>query len=66
MISSVALNVLLTVLFVATGGFALLRWAALRAGSAHGGDQVAELSHLLMSLVCWRMSWYSPASAWWC
>jgi hypothetical protein len=57
-ISSVPLSVLLTTLFAATGGYALLRWAALRSGlAAHGGDQVAELSHLVMSLAMLAMVW---------
>lgn len=51
MISSVLLSAVLTVAFVATGGYALVRWASLRAGLAgHAGDQIAELCHLLMSL----------------
>lgn len=61
MISSVPLSALLTVLYAATGGYALLRWAALRAGLAHAhgvyGDQVAELSHLVMSLAMLAMVW---------
>lgn len=58
MVSSVPLSALFTAVFTATGGLALLRWAALRAGLApHGGDQVAELSHLLMSLAMVAMVW---------
>lgn len=51
MISSILLSAFLTAAFVATGGYALLRWASLRAGVAgHHGDEIAELCHLLMSL----------------
>ncbi|WP_028936018.1 DUF5134 domain-containing protein [Pseudonocardia spinosispora] len=51
MISSILLSAFLTVAFLVTGGYALLRWASLRAGVAgHHGDQIAELCHLLMSL----------------
>ncbi|HEV7792389.1 MAG TPA: DUF5134 domain-containing protein, partial [Pseudonocardia sp.] len=58
MISSVPLSVALTVLFALSGGYSLLRWASLRAGVAgHHGDQVAELSHLLMSLGMIAMVW---------
>jgi hypothetical protein len=50
--------VALTVLFALSGGYSLLRWASLRAGVAgHHGDQVAELSHLLMSLGMIAMVW---------
>jgi hypothetical protein len=57
-ISSVPLSVALTVLFALSGGYSLLRWASLRAGVAgHHGDQVAELSHLLMSLGMIAMVW---------
>ncbi|MDT7610556.1 MAG: hypothetical protein QOG96_5059 [Pseudonocardiales bacterium] len=58
MISSVPLSVALTVLFALSGGYSLLRWASLRAGVAgHHGDQVAELSHVLMSLGMIAMVW---------
>ena len=58
MLSSVALSVLLTVLFLATGAYSLLRWASLRTGvAAHAGDPVAELSHLVMSLAMIGMVW---------
>lgn len=58
MISSVPLSVLLTVVFAATGGYSLLRWASLRAGVAgHHGDRVAELSHLVMSAAMIAMVW---------
>ncbi|HTF49646.1 MAG TPA: DUF5134 domain-containing protein [Pseudonocardia sp.] len=58
MISSVPLSVLLTVIFAATGGYSLLRWASLRAGVAgHHGDRVAELSHLVMSVAMIAMVW---------
>jgi hypothetical protein len=57
-ISSVPLSVALTVLFALSGGYSLLRWASLRAGVAgHHGDQVAELSHVLMSLGMIAMVW---------
>jgi hypothetical protein len=57
-ISSVPLSVALTVLFAVTGGYSLLRWASLRAGVVgHHGDQVAELSHLVMSLGMIAMVW---------
>jgi hypothetical protein len=50
--------VALTVLFALSGGYSLLRWASLRAGVAgHHGDQVAELSHVLMSLGMIAMVW---------
>jgi hypothetical protein len=50
--------VVLTVLFTGTGLYSLLRWASLRAGVAgHHGDQVAELSHLVMSLAMVGMVW---------
>ena len=58
MISSVPLSVPLTVIFAATGGYSLLRWASLRAGVAgHHGDRVAELSHLVMSAAMIAMVW---------
>jgi hypothetical protein len=62
---SVAISLLLTVLFAVTGGYALLRWASLRTGVAgRAGDGVAELSHLLMSLAMIVMAWGygSPAA----
>jgi hypothetical protein len=50
--------VALTVLFALSDGYSLLRWASLRAGVAgHHGDQVAELSHVLMSLGMIAMVW---------
>ena len=58
MISSLPLSLALTVLFTGTGVYSLLRWASLRAGVAgHHGDQVAELSHLVMSLAMVGMVW---------
>ncbi|HEX4248400.1 MAG TPA: DUF5134 domain-containing protein [Pseudonocardia sp.] len=58
MIPSIPLSVALTVLFAGTGCYSLLRWASLRAGAAgHHGDQVAELSHLVMSLAMIGMVW---------
>ena len=58
MISSLPLSVLLTVLYAATGGYSLLRWASLGAGiSGHHGDRVAELSHLVMSVAMIAMAW---------
>jgi len=57
-ISSLPLSLALTVLFTGTGVYSLLRWASLRAGVAgHHGDQVAELSHLVMSLAMVGMVW---------
>jgi len=57
-ISSLPLSVLLTVLYAATGGYSLLRWASLGAGiSGHHGDRVAELSHLVMSVAMIAMAW---------
>ncbi|MBO0876759.1 MAG: DUF5134 domain-containing protein [Pseudonocardia sp.] len=57
MVSSVPLSALLTAVFVATGCLALARWAALWAGLSPHGDQVAELSHLTMSLAMVAMLW---------
>ena len=58
MISSVPLSVSFTVLFAATGCYSLLRWASLRAGVArHHGDQVAELSHVVMNVAMIAMVW---------
>jgi hypothetical protein len=64
-IGSVALSLVLTALFVATGGYALLRWASLRAGVAgRMGDEVAELTHVLMSVAMIAMTWgYSTRTA---
>jgi len=65
-ISSIPLSVVLTVLFTGTGLYSLLRWASLRTGAAsHHGDQVAELSHLVMSLAMVGMVWAygGPAAA---
>jgi uncharacterized protein DUF5134 len=64
-VSSVPLSVLLTVVFTATGGLALLRFAALRFGLApYGGDQVAQLSHVMMSVAMVAMVWaYAGAAA---
>jgi hypothetical protein len=57
-IPSIPLSVALTVLFTGTGLYSLLRWASLRVGVAgHHGDQVAELSHLVMSLAMVGMVW---------
>lgn len=58
MIPSFWLSFALTALFAVTGGYALLRWASLRAGVAtHHGDQVAELGHLVMSAAMIAMVW---------
>jgi hypothetical protein len=57
-ISSIPLSVALTVLFIGTGLYSLLRWASLHTGVAgHHGDRVAELSHLVMSLAMVGMVW---------
>jgi len=45
-----------TVLFTATGLYALVRYAALTSG-ARAGDRMAELSHLLMSIAMIAMAW---------
>ncbi|HEY2202925.1 MAG TPA: DUF5134 domain-containing protein [Pseudonocardia sp.] len=51
------LSVALTVVFVLTGAYALVRWASVRTGVGHPGDPVAELSHVLMSLGMLAMVW---------
>jgi hypothetical protein len=48
--ASTAVSLVFTVVFVATGGYSLVRLALLTAGTVPGGDRLAELSHLLMSL----------------
>lgn len=50
-------TVLLTVAFLVTGGYALVRLAGLIATGDHGGSRVAELAHLLMSLAMLAMTW---------
>lgn len=57
MFDSIAVSVVLTAVFAVTGGYALLRWASLRAAVGRGGDEVAELAHLLMSLAMIAMTW---------
>jgi hypothetical protein len=48
--ASTALSLVFTVVFVVTGAYSLVRLALLTAGAGPGGDRLAELSHLLMSL----------------
>jgi hypothetical protein len=48
--ASTAVSLAFTVVFVVTGGYSLVRLALLGAGAVPGGDRLAELSHLLMSL----------------
>ena len=50
MFASTALSLVFTVVFVATGAYSLVRLALLTAEAGPGGDRLAELSHLLMSL----------------
>ncbi|MHA6627175.1 DUF5134 domain-containing protein [Pseudonocardia sichuanensis] len=66
MFASTALSLAFTVVFVLTAGYLLVRMALLTAGTAPGGDRLAELSHLLMSLAMVGMAtgWTGgPASA---
>ncbi|GAA5115308.1 hypothetical protein GCM10023320_13970 [Pseudonocardia adelaidensis] len=57
MFSSPALLVVLTAVFAGTGLYSLVRLSALASGAATGGDRVAELSHLLMSVAMLGMTW---------
>ena len=50
MFASTGLSLAFTVVFVVTGGYALVRLALLTGGAVPDGDRLAELSHLLMSL----------------
>jgi hypothetical protein len=62
---SLAVSVLFTAVFAVTGTYALLRWASLRlAVAGRAGDEVAELTHLLMSVAMLAMTWgyATPAS----
>ncbi|MEJ8281328.1 DUF5134 domain-containing protein [Pseudonocardia spirodelae] len=63
MISSVPLAWTLTVLFTATGLYALLRWAAAVAERRSAAHRTAELAHLLMSaaMVVMTWTWYGEA-----
>ena len=49
--------VVLTIVFAATGLYPLLRFAALVSGAEAGGDRVAELAHLVMSIAMIAMTW---------
>lgn len=52
------LSVALTVLFAITGTYSLVRWASLvSVRSVRGGDPLAELFHLLMSVAMIAMTW---------
>ncbi len=54
---SPVLTLLLSVVFLLTGGWSLVRLAELIATGDHGGSRVAELAHLLMSLAMLAMTW---------
>ena len=51
------LSIIFTVVFVATGGYALYRLAAQASGTDPGVDRTAELAHLLMSVAMIAMVW---------
>jgi uncharacterized protein DUF5134 len=55
--SSIALSVAFTIMFVVTGAYALVRFALITADAAGGGDRLAEMSHLLMSVAMIAMTW---------
>ncbi|MEV1295297.1 DUF5134 domain-containing protein [Pseudonocardia sp. NPDC049635] len=66
MIASLPVALTLTVLFLLTGGYALLRWSGAVAGSAPPGRRTSELAHLLMSvaMVVMTWTWYGTAGLW--
>ena len=51
------LSIILTVVFTATGGYALYRLAAQASGTDAGVDRTAELAHLVMSVAMIAMVW---------
>jgi Domain of unknown function (DUF5134) len=55
--SSLTVSVLLTAMFVATGGWALYRLAVRVSGRGSDVDLATELAHLLMSLAMLAMVW---------
>lgn len=66
MLSSPSLALGLTALFAATGGYALLRWAAAVAGPLPPRRRLSELAHLLMSaaMLVMTWTWYGTAGLW--
>jgi Domain of unknown function (DUF5134) len=54
---SLALVLVFTTAFVITGLYSLIRFSALVSSAAPGGDRMAELSHLLMSIAMIGMAW---------
>ncbi|MFP5022763.1 DUF5134 domain-containing protein [Pseudonocardia phyllosphaerae] len=63
MITSLSLSLLLTVLFVGTGLYALARWSAVVAARLTPARRLSELSHLLMSAAMVLMVWSWPGTA---
>ncbi|MEJ3652944.1 DUF5134 domain-containing protein [Actinomycetes bacterium KLBMP 9759] len=57
MFSSMVLTFVFTVVYVVTGGYALVRLALIVSGESSGEDRLAELCHLLMSLAMIAMAW---------
>lgn len=57
MVTSPTLSLVLTALFVVTGGWALVRLARVATGRGPAADVIAELSHLLMSVSMIAMAW---------
>jgi hypothetical protein len=51
------LSIVFTVVFAATGGYALYRLAAQASGADPGVDRTVELAHLLMSVAMIAMVW---------
>ncbi|MBW0101353.1 DUF5134 domain-containing protein [Pseudonocardia sp. KRD291] len=57
MITSLPLALALSVVFAATGAYALVRWSAAMTGPLPPSRRMAELAHLLMSVAMVVMTW---------